>query len=184
MRRACRFNTRPEACYKPPHLRLWDPSNACPLRVRRNRILLATPLASAQPAPPTFVQMPYLGVIDPNTGALRSFDSGKQPVGTSSFYKEWFYQFNLDASQGATLRGFIEQGAGLAATIEVQDAGHRTLGPLAGPLPKLGTGTYYIDGHPVPTTNFLLRQQLPPPLLRFPTMPTLSVGDGLLFITW
>src|SRR3954468_2529093 len=97
--------------------------------------------AVAEPPPPTMVQMPYLGQIDPATGLLRSFDSGKQPVGTGPFYREWFYKFELDASGGAQLVGSILQGG---ATIEVQDADHRTLGPLAGPLPRLASGTYYI----------------------------------------
>lgn len=104
-------------------------------------VSLVATAAPGQTPPPTFVQMPYLGLMDSATGLLRSFDSGKQPVGTSPAFREWFYQFYLDASVGQELAGSVLTGG---ATIEVQDADHRTLGPLAGPLPKLASGTYYV----------------------------------------
>jgi len=107
-------------------------------------LLLIVDASSAQPPPPNYVQMPYLGKIDPNTGLLSSFDSGSQHVGIAPFFTEWFYQFSLDADDGQVLGYWIDTSTGYGATIEVQDAGHQNLGPLSGPLPKLSSGNYFL----------------------------------------
>ena len=121
-----------------------------------------------EPPPPNYVEMPFLGTFDPNTNELRSFDSGKQVVGVPPYLTEWFYKFELDASLGQVLSGSIVTGPEYNANIEIQDAAHNTLGPLVGPLPQLGSGTYYIHVTASSSTNFHFGVVAVPPLSQYP----------------
>jgi hypothetical protein len=117
--------------------------------------VLASIARAQEPPPPNYVQMPYLGQIDPSTGLLRSFDSGAQRVGIAPYFLEWFYAFNFDSTFGTQgLSGSIDTSTGFGGTIEVQDAGHQNLGPLNGPLSRpLQTGSYFIHVTAVPSRS-------------------------------
>ena len=114
------------------------------MRARLAAAIVIMASASVAQTPPTYVQMPYLGVVDKTTGLLRSFDSGSQHVGIAPYFREWFYQFPFDASIGSSLKYWIDTSTGYGAAIEVQDAGHRSLGLLSGPLPPLTSGNYFV----------------------------------------
>ena len=131
-------------------------------------VLLVANASSAEPAPPNYVQMPYLGQIDPNTGLLRSFDSGNQQVGISPFFTEWFFQFSLDSTDGPHLSGSNDNSSGYNATITVQNAGHQDLGPLTGPLPTLQSGNYFIHVTSNSPTLFHFGVIAVPPLSSYP----------------
>ena len=143
--------------------------------------LSATVLASiayADEPLPNHVDIGVLGQIDPNTGLLRSFDSGNQRVPVPPLSPEWFYEFTFDSSLGAKLDYWIDNSSGCGATIELQDLSHNNLGPLAGSsLTK--PGSYFIHVIAASLTQFHFAIIGEPQLTLYPNDAGHTQADAL-----
>jgi len=121
-------------------------------------------------SPPLWwVEMGYLGKIDPKTELLRSYDTGKQQVG-QQFFSLWDFWFDLEAALGQTIQGSVFTGSGYSATLNVHIDENTIVGPLTGPYSRpFRSGRYYVKvTTSVGPTYFHFGIVAVPPLSLFP----------------
>jgi hypothetical protein len=113
--------------------------------------------------------MTFLGQMDPSDHLQRSYDSGKQPIGSPPFTEYWYKFTFVTAPQGSGsgLTGFVATGSAFQATITVLDANLHPLGPINA-LGKLQNGNYYVHVTAPGPTSFHFGAVAPPPIEDYP----------------
>jgi hypothetical protein len=107
--------------------------------------------------------------MDQSTNLQRSFDSGRQGVGSAPFTEYWYKFEYVAPPSGGGLTGFVATGSDFQATITVLDSNLKPLGPLNGLAPRsLKNGTHYIHVTASSHTFFHFGVVAPPSQADFP----------------